>query len=118
MKFILSRIRSVGFALDGLRFMLASQHNARVHLAIAVIVVAVGFLTDLARADWLWILLMIGLVWFAEAMNTAFEHLCDVVSPQFSEDVRRAKDVAAGAVLICAILAVITGLVIFLPYWV
>ena len=116
--FLLNRLKSVGYALDGLRFMLGSQHNARVHLVLACFTVALAFITGLSQQDWLWVLLMIGLVWFAEAMNTAFEHLCDVVSPQFSEDVRRAKDVAAGAVLICATLAAVTGLIIFLPYWI
>ena len=55
-------------------------------------------------------------VWFAEAMNTAFEYLCDIVSPEFNVSVKRAKDIAAGAVLLTAIVAFILGILIFWPY--
>jgi diacylglycerol kinase (ATP) len=66
--------------------------------------------------DWRWLALAIVLVWFAEAMNTAFEHLCDVVSPEFHASVKTSKDIAAGAVLICATGAATLGVSIFLPY--
>ena len=56
------------------------------------------------------------LVWVSEAMNTAFEHLCDVVSPDFHASVQKSKDIAAGAVLICAIAAVSIGVMVFAPY--
>ena len=55
-------------------------------------------------------------VLFAETINTAFEYLCDVVSPQKNEAVKHAKDIAAGAVLITAIGAVIIGAIVLLPY--
>ncbi len=108
--------RSFRHALSGLVFMFQSQANARIHLAAAIFVGAAGVFFGLERGEWLWIALAIGLVWAAEAMNTAFEFLCDVVSPTHSEAVRRAKDIAAGAVVITAVVAVIIGTVIFLPY--
>jgi diacylglycerol kinase (ATP) len=55
-------------------------------------------------------------VWTAEALNTAFEFLCDVASPDFHPLVAKAKDVAAGAVLICAVGAVAVGGCVFAPY--
>lgn len=109
------RLKSVGYALAGLRFILRTQHNARFHLAAAALTVAAGVLLGLPRADWLWLATAIALVWFAEAMNTGFEYLCDVVSPEFSAAVEKAKDIAAGAVLITAAYAVIVGLLIFVP---
>jgi diacylglycerol kinase (ATP) len=55
-------------------------------------------------------------VWVAEAFNTAFEHLCDVVSPQFHPAVEKAKDVGAAAVLICATAAAVLGALTLWPY--
>ena len=63
-----------------------------------------------------WLVATIFIVWFYEAMNTAFEYVCDVVSPEFHTSVEKAKDIAAGAVLICSIGAVIMGGLIFWPY--
>ncbi len=110
------RGRSFRHALSGLGFMLRTQHNAWLHAVVTVLVVAAGLVLGLNLADWKWLLLTIALVWAAEAMNTAFEHLCDVVSPEHDESVQRAKDIAAGAVLICAVGAVAMGAVIFGPY--
>lgn len=111
-----SRIRSFGYALRGLCFMLKTQHNTWIHLAATIVVVAAGFWLGIAPGDWRWIILAIALVWVAEIVNTAFEHLCDVVQPEFHASVRTAKDVAAGAVLVAAIAAVIIGVLVFLPY--
>jgi diacylglycerol kinase (ATP) len=110
-----SRIRSVRYALRGIRTMVASQHNAWIHAAATVIVVAAGLLVGLSAAEWAWIVLAIGSVWTAEALNTAFEFLTDVASPDFHPLAEKAKDVAAGAVLLSAIGAVIIGGLVFWP---
>ncbi|MCY1127734.1 diacylglycerol kinase family protein [Frigidibacter sp. RF13] len=114
--FLRDRLRSVGFALAGLAFVLRTQHNAWVHLMAAAVVVILGFFVGLDRADWLWIVTAIALVWFAEVMNTGFEYLCDVVQPGFSDVVRKAKDIAAGAVLITSVYAVIVAALTFGPH--
>lgn len=111
-----ARIRSFGYALRGLGFMLRTQHNAWIHLAGTVAVIAAGMYVRLTFFDWRWIILAIGLVWIAEIVNTAFEHLCDVVQPEFHVSVKAAKDVAAGAVLVAAFVAVMIALLVFLPY--
>ncbi len=113
---VAARLRSFPHALRGVGFMLRTQHNAWVHLAATVTVFATAAALRVSAADWLWLITAVVLVWVAEAMNTAFEHLCDVVSPEFHEGVKRAKDVAAGAVLICAAGAVVIGLVVLGPY--
>jgi diacylglycerol kinase (ATP) len=113
---IASRIRSFGHALRGLGFMLRTQHNAWIHLAATAIVVAAGVGLRITPEDWRWIILAIALVWAAEIVNTAFEHLCDVVQPEFHVSVRAAKDVAAGAVLVAAVAAAIIGVLVFWPY--
>ena len=68
------------------------------------------------REEWLWIILAIVAVWMAEALNTAFEFLADVTNPTFHPVIGKAKDVAAGAVLVAALGAVSIGLPIFGPY--
>ena len=113
--FLGSRIASVGHALRGLRFLVASQPNAKIHAVASVIVVALGFALDLARGDWLWLVVAMGAVWSAEAMNTAVEELADVVSPDRHPKIGHAKDVAAGAVLATAIAAAVIGVLVLGP---
>ena len=109
------RIRSVRFAVRGIRKMMASQHNAWIHAAATVVVVAAGLTVGLSASEWGLIVLAIGSVWTAEALNTAFEFLTDVASPEFHPLAEKAKDVAAGAVLLAAIGAVAIGGLVFWP---
>lgn len=111
-----SRLKSFYFAGRGIWFMLATQHNAWLHLIATIAAVSAGFALGISAADWKWLVATIVAVWIAETTNTAFEHHCDVVSPKHNLSVMRAKDIAAGAVLICAIGAVIMGALIFVPY--
>lgn len=113
---IVERLKSVSFALAGIGVMLRTQHNAWIHLAATIVVVGAGLWFDVARAEWLWLVLAMIAVWTAEALNTAFELLCDVASPEFHPLVKQAKDVAAAAVLIAAIGATIIGLLVFVPH--
>jgi len=110
------RVKSFGYALRGLGFMLRTQHNAWIHLAATAVVIMAGVALQITAQDWRWIVLAIAMVWVAEIVNTAFEHLCDVVQPEFHISVKTAKDVAAGAVLIAAIAAAMIGGLVFWPY--
>lgn len=110
------RIRSFKYAFRGIGTMILSQHNAWIHAAATVVVVAAGFFWGIQRQEWNWIILAIVSVWTAEALNTAFEFLVDVTNPTFHPLVRKAKDVAAGAVLIAAVGSVIIGVLVFGPY--
>jgi diacylglycerol kinase (ATP) len=111
------RIRSFGYAFQGLGFMLKTQQNAWIHLVATAAVIGAGVWVKLSFYDWRWIVSAIGFVWVAEIVNTAFEHLCDVVQPEFHVSVKVAKDVAAGAVLVAAFIAVVIALLVFLPYF-
>lgn len=110
------RLRSVRYAVVGIGTMLKSQHNAWVHAAGTVAVVAAGLVSRLDRVEWCCLIVAMMAVWTAEALNTAFEFLCDVASPDFHPMVAKSKDVAAGAVLLSAAGSVAIGLLIFVPH--
>jgi len=96
--------------------MLKSQHNAWVHACATVAVIVAGLVFGVSSSEWCWLVLAIMAVWTAEALNTAFEFLADVASPEFHPLVKHSKDVAAGAVLISAIGAVVIGLLVLGPH--
>ncbi|HEC84238.1 MAG: diacylglycerol kinase family protein [Candidatus Parabeggiatoa sp. nov. 2] len=110
------RILSIKYAINGIFIMLKSQHNAWIHALATFIVCVIGLYLGLSRSEWCWIVLAMMAVWTAEAFNTAFEFLADAVSPNYHPLIGKAKDVAAGAVLLSAIGSVIIGLIIIVPY--
>ena len=110
------RLRSIRYALRGIAVMVRSQHNAWIHAIATATVVIVGLVIGLSPTEWCWIVLAVMSVWTAEALNTAFEFLTDVASPTFHPLAGKAKDVAAGAVLISAIGSVVIGVLVFGPH--
>jgi diacylglycerol kinase (ATP) len=110
------RIRSMRYAVQGIRTMLAGQHNAWLHAAATAAVIAAAAALRVDRLEWSILILAIMAVWTAEAINTAFEFLCDVASPDFHPIVAKSKDVAAAAVLLSAIGSVAIGLLVFIPH--
>lgn len=107
--------RSFGFAFTGMKELLKSEQNARIHLFISICVIIAGFVFCISAWEWCVVALCIGLVFAAEAFNTVVEKLVDHLFPHKHETARLAKDIAAGAVLFCALMAVVCGLIIFLP---
>ena len=107
------RLRSFRYAGRGVATMFRSEPNARIHALAAVAAIAAGLFFGIERGEWLAVVLAIGGVFCAEGFNTAFEALCDVASPRRNPHVERAKDVAAGAVLIAALAALAVGLLVF-----
>ena len=96
--------------------MFKSQFNAWIHVTATILVCAAGFYLRITGAEWCAIVLAIMSVWVAEALNTAIEFLGDAVSTDYHPLIGKAKDVAAGAVLIAAIGAVVIGLLVFGPH--
>jgi diacylglycerol kinase (ATP) len=110
------RGKSFACALRGIAVLLRTQTNARIHLLATVLVVAAGFMFRISRGEWVPLAFAIGIVWIAEAVNTAIEALADRITRENDDAIRRAKDVAAGAVLLAAITAAIIGLLILGPH--
>ena len=111
------RLESFRYALRGVRVLIGSQHNAWIHALATIAVVAAGLSLRLSRDAWCWVVLAITAAWTAEALNTAVEFLADAAVPQRPPLVVKAKDVAAGAVLISAIGAAVIGSIVFLPHF-
>jgi diacylglycerol kinase (ATP) len=111
-----SVVASFRYAFAGLRYLLWTQRNAKIHTAIGLAAIALGFLLSLDRYEWLTLTLTIAIVLAAEGVNTAIEAVVDLASPNYHPLAKIAKDVGAGTVLLTAIAAVIIGLLLFLPH--
>ena len=112
---IKGRIQSFKYAFQGSYHLFRAETDARIHLFAAILAIILGFYFSLTLVEWCVILLCIFIVFAAEAFNTAFEVLTDLVSPDHHPLAGKAKDLAAGAVLLVAIGAAFCGILIFLP---
>lgn len=109
-------LQAMGHAFDGIVAMLRDERNMRFHVLAAVLAVMVGWWLKISTEDWLWILLVIFLVLAAEFLNTVTEAITDLlVGHHYDINVKKAKDVAAGGVLLAALFAVAVGAIIFVP---
>lgn len=115
--YLLDRIKSFGCALKGIKTLVTTQVHARLHLLATLAVVAAGFFVRLRRWEWVAILLCIGMVWLAEALNTALEFLADEVSLEHRDRIGKAKDVAAGGVLIVVLISLAVAALVFGRHW-
>jgi diacylglycerol kinase len=113
--FLKGRLRSIRIALDGIWQVITTQENARIHILATLVIWIVSFLLGLSRLEWVILLLVMGFVWAAEIFNTAIEELVDLVSLETTPEAKRIKDISAGAVLISAIVSILTGLFLFGP---
>ena len=109
------RIRSFGYALKGINTVFGKEANMNIHLIMTVLVVICGFLFSISITEWMLCIVCFSVVISLEMMNSAIENLVDLVSPEKNNLAGKAKDIAAGAVLVAAICAAIVGLLIFVP---
>jgi diacylglycerol kinase len=108
-------LRSFTYAWKGLRYAFRTQLNFKVHSLAGLAAICLGISLNISRQDWLWIFLAIALMLVAELFNTAIEVLVDFISPAYHPKAGIVKDVSAAAVLIIAFLAIIIGLMVFVP---
>jgi diacylglycerol kinase (ATP) len=113
--FLGSRIKSIGHALRGLKDILSTEHNAWIHAVSTILSLSLALWLRIDFVEFVLIILVITLVWVAEAFNTVLEIVVNMVSPRYSKVAKRAKDIAAGAVLVAAIGAAMVGLALLLP---
>lgn len=101
----------------GVTFLIRGEAHARIHLLATMVVLGLGLWLSLPYSDWLALILAIGLVWVAEAVNSAVEATVDLVSPDWHPLAGKAKDIAAGAVLLAALCAASIGVLVFAPHF-
>ena len=102
-------------AFNGIRYFFKTERNGKIPACVAAFVLLTGFYFNLSSIEWIFILLCIGAVLGLEMVNSALEHLCNLVHNEYHPIIKTIKDLAAGAVLFTSIISVIIGLIIFLP---
>jgi diacylglycerol kinase (ATP) len=114
--YLTGRLRSFSHAFRGLKELVRTQRNAGIHAVATVLVVAAGALARISPTEWTLIALALVCVWATEALNTSIEFVVDLLSPELHPLAAKAKDVAAGAVLIAAIGSLIVAVLVFGPH--
>jgi undecaprenol kinase len=112
----LPSLTSFSYAISGIVIALRSEKNMRFHFFFSIIVLLVSYYFSITKTEWLFILVAICGMFALELVNTAIERVVDLVTAEYHPLAKQAKDLAAGAVLVYAILSVGIGIVIFLPY--
>ncbi|WP_276498416.1 diacylglycerol kinase [Pontibacter litorisediminis] len=110
------RYNSFKFAFRGINAAVRSEPHMRLHILSALGVVGLGLALGVTKTEWCLLVGSMGLVITAEILNTAIETVVNLVSPEFHQLAGKAKDLAAGAVLVAAMAAAVIGTIIFLPY--
>ncbi len=111
-------VKSFRYAFQGIYLGLKVDHNLKIHFIVAIVVMMVAFFLQVSEFEFLFIMLAITFVIFAEFINTAIEELTNLVVQEHRKEAKIAKDVSAAAVLFAAFFALIVALIIFLPKFV
>ena len=106
---------SFKYAFCGIITALKKEQNMKIHFTIAILVIIAGIILKISTIEWIICIILIGIVISLELVNTAIEQAVDIAMPEINEKAKIAKDVAAGAVLMVAIISLICGLIIFIP---
>ncbi|AVQ99404.1 diacylglycerol kinase [Oceanobacillus iheyensis] len=109
--------KSIGFkyAWNGIISVVRSERNFRIHLLATILVITAGLVMQLSQVEWLFIVVAIGSVLVTECVNSAIEKMLDYLNPEIHPKAKVVKDLSAGAVLLCAIMATVIGLIVFIP---
>lgn len=113
--FLINRIKSVKYAVNGAIHLLKTEGSIQIQVVIALIMTVIGFFFDLSALEWIVQFLAIGMVITAESLNTAIEKLADFIHPEYHEKIGIIKDISAGASVFAALVAMIIGGIIYLP---
>ncbi len=116
--FLKGRLKSLKFALKGAWLLVTTEHSIMVQISFGFLVTILGFFMNLTANEWMFQFLAIGMVLVAESLNTGIEKLCDFVHPDYHKKIGFIKDISAGAATFAAIIAIIIGLIIYLPKFV
>lgn len=108
-------INSFKYALQGMKSVIISERNMRIHLLLFLMATGLGFFLKISGVEWSLLVLTAAMVLIAETVNTAIEKACNFVEPNKHPDIKQIKDISASAVLLAAIAAVVMACILFLP---
>lgn len=109
-------LQSFIHAFTGIKTVMEEERNMKYHVSFSVLIILLSAILGLSKVEWLILLITIFVVLITEIINTSFENLVDLVTNhEYHELAKKVKDMAAGAVLMTAILAIIVGSIIFIP---
>lgn len=111
----IERLNSFKYAFNGLKILFRTEHNVWIHAFFALLAIALGFVCTLSVLEWCVIIFSIGFVFVAEIINTSIEYITDFISPNFHEQAKKIKDLAAASVLISSLISFVVGILIFFP---
>jgi diacylglycerol kinase len=109
------QVNSFKYAFRGLKILISEEHNSRIHLSIALLVILAGILFRISVFEWVAIIIAIGFVITLEIINSVVERISNYISPEYNDKIKGIKDLSAAGVLTGSITAVIIGLIIFIP---
>jgi diacylglycerol kinase (ATP) len=109
------RSKSFKYAFEGVKAFFKEEHNARIHLLATIAVIVLSIIFPVSKMEAIALVLAVGFVWVAEIFNTAIEKMMDFISVDKDDRIKTIKDLSAAAVLVAALIAVITGCFIFIP---
>jgi diacylglycerol kinase len=112
---IQKRIRSFHYAFSGLRLIFKTEHNAWIHMAATITVLALAVALKVSATEGALLAIAVGMVWITEFINTCIEKTMDFISTEHHPSIRLIKDLSAGAVLVAAIISVVIGCLVFIP---
>ena len=113
--FLKGRLLSFKYAFKGMWLLVTTEHSIMVQLFIGICACILGWILNISGLEWILQIFAIGMVLVAESLNTAIEKLCDFCHPEYHKKIGFIKDISAGAVTFAAIVAIIIGLIIYLP---
>jgi diacylglycerol kinase (ATP) len=113
--FFSGRLKSITFAVQGAVKLITTEHSIMVQFSIGIIMTILGFLFHISSTEWLFQILAVGVVMSVEGLNTAIEKIADFIHPEYHERIGFIKDISAGAVFFAATMAIIIGLIIYVP---
>lgn len=108
-------LRSFKYAFEGIVTGIKEEQNMKIHISIMILVIVFGIMLKISKIEWIICIALFGLVISMELINTAIENTVDLITKENNQQAKIAKDVAAGAVLVSAIVSSVIGLMIFIP---
>ncbi|QQR99267.1 MAG: diacylglycerol kinase family protein [Sphingobacteriales bacterium] len=112
---LLKQIKSFKYAINGMKILVADEHNSRIHIFFMLLAISCGFIFKISIGEWITLCVLFGIVFLTELINSAIENLCNYLTMENNITIGKIKDLSAAAVLVAAITSFVVGCIIFIP---